>query len=340
MGLQMLGMKKQIKLLYQNDGVVNSSVACWSAQPQLLPKTAEFLSSYHTEIHTSQDFEHSKIDVIQTINDWIGEKTSGIFKRLNVDPVANTQSILVTVTRMKSEWMQPFRGVLARDTRQLNLSISNNIQHSDSVPPTAIKMLFQRNRIEVEKGDNYKIQTLPLKAPNYFLHLFRPQNNETAEALLREVYRRQQQECTPHLSLSLSSSFSSRSSRIKDVDIYIPKHCTTCTTRLEKFLLPSLGLSSDTVFDGFGQNAVVGEIYHNVMLRFVEDCSEIVAVTVIVLENASHSTQSKDEHYDRKQINDEDWAIKYENAFGFTIVHQPSQLLFAIGAVFRPEPCL
>jgi hypothetical protein len=96
-----------------------------------------------------------------------------------------------------------------------------------------------------------------------------------------------------------------------------------------------------TLCTDFGDfSAVVGEIYHNVMLRFVEDCSEIVAVTVIVLENASHSTQSKDEHYDRKQINDEDWAIKYENAFGFTIVHQPSQLLFAIGAVFRPEPCL
>jgi hypothetical protein len=81
-------------------------------------------------------------------------------------------------------------------------------------------------------------------ASDHHIQLFRPRSNKSAEGILREVCRRHEQEQNRCLSSELP--------QIKEVDIYIPKHCTVSTTRLENILLPSIGLSPNFEFDGFG----------------------------------------------------------------------------------------
>jgi hypothetical protein len=81
-------------------------------------------------------------------------------------------------------------------------------------------------------------------ASDYQMQLFRPRNNKSATEILKEVCRHHKQEQDRCLSSELP--------QIKEVDIYIPKHCSVSTTRLENILLPSLGLNPKSEFGGFG----------------------------------------------------------------------------------------
>lgn len=119
-------------------------------------------------------------------------------------------------------------------------------------------------------------------------------------------------------------------------------------------------------------SAVVSRIYHSVVVKFTEQGNEVIAVSAIILEKSLHVTKNNERHQP-KQNDEEDLPIRvltlslclitcvymcvcvreracfdmflfyvcilqYENAFGLVFKHNPSQLLFAIGAIFKPEP--
>jgi serine protease inhibitor len=122
------------------------------------------------------EVDFSKKETIDTINNWVSERTAGKIKKI-MDSTDDTAMALINTLYFKGKWREPFND---RFTSKQNFTSSEG-------DVKKIDMMSGRLEVEYLRGSNFEAVRLPYEDNNFGMYIFLPSRGTNINAFMKDM---------------------------------------------------------------------------------------------------------------------------------------------------------
>lgn len=269
------------------------------------PVKQEFIdlnTSYYDAKVTGLDF--SKPDAVNTINNWVSNKTHEKIDEIidDIDPA--TMMILINAIYFNCVWEVEFD---PKDTYDAPFYTEEGAVFGK------VDMMKLESDFNVVWGNNFRAVELPYKNNKFSMFLFLPDPGTNVNELVEE------------LNGPVWNGWMERLSEVKDYDIEVPRFEFEYGRSLKENL-KSMGLEvafSDMAdFSGISDiSLLISDVIHKTYIKVNEEGTEAAAVTAVTMDLTSAGPGN---------------VLRFDRPFLFAITENSSKSILFIGKVSEP----
>ncbi|MDD4960709.1 MAG: serpin family protein, partial [Candidatus Marinimicrobia bacterium] len=226
----------------------------------------EFLSvnrdDYDAEVRALDFHDPASID---TINDWVCEKTNEKIETIIDEIPANTMMYLINALYFKAAWTWEFDPELTENMNFRNYDGST----------VSIAMMSQKADLDYYRNDDCQVVDLPYGDGKYSLTIILPAYDTDINAFIAEMTQSEWD--------TLTTSFPEEKTA---VDVYLPRFTLEYKAKLKEVLI---ALGMEVAFDGradfsgiYAPGGIwINDVYHKTFMEVNEEGTEAAAATVV-----------------------------------------------------------
>ncbi|MDX9815788.1 MAG: serpin family protein [Smithellaceae bacterium] len=226
----------------------------------------EFLSvnrdDYDAEVRALDFHDPASID---TINDWVCEKTNEKIETIIDEIPANTMMYLINALYFKAAWTWEFDPELTENMNFRNYDGST----------VSIAMMSQKADLDYYRNDDCQVVDLPYGDGKYSLTIILPAYDTDINAFIAEMTQSEWD--------TLTTSFPEEKTA---VDVYLPRFTLEYKAKLKEVLI---ALGMEVAFDGradfsgiYAPGGIwINDVYHKTFMEVNEEGTEAAAATAV-----------------------------------------------------------
>jgi serpin B len=242
------------------------------------------------------------------INDWANEKTKGRIPKVleEADITPDIKLVLTNAIYFKGKWKSTFDSARTHDAPF----------YQPDGNKKDCKLMYQKSTFKYLENNNYQALELPYSGEEVVMQVFLPRSNSTVEKLLAEL--------KPEDLNLLEKAYS------QDVKVFLPRFKMETTYDL---IAPLKSMGLNLPFSGgdfskmTAERLQISKIVQKAFVEVKEEGTEAAAVTVILMQTTSTSSQ----------VNDLVPQFRADRPFFFLLREKSTGLILFTGVVENPD---
>lgn len=270
------------------------------------PVKQEFIdlnSNYYDALVDELDF--SKASALNTINDWVSNKTHGKIDEIidHIDP--STMMILINAIYFNCLWDVEFD---PEDTKKAPFYNENGTRFG------MVDMMSLESNLRAAYSDNFRAVELPYKNKKFSMYLFLPDEGTTVNELAEE------------LDGSTWNGWLNKFSEVRDYNVELPRFEFEFDRSLKEDL-KAMGLNvaftGEADFSGISDiDLLISDVIHKTYIKVNEEGTEAAAVTAVTMDLTSAGPGT---------------ILRFDRPFLFAITEKSSKSILFMGKVSEPS---